>query len=239
VIDYGVIENHGMASSTPTEAVEVSLVSRLEQWRSEQLSGHVDMVLIDSGTFTRAVYDFIKRVGYPFYAAKGQSSKIVFDGKDTTTRRHFEQVRADYQPQEKVWLYNVNVDYWKLQVQQRFKTATFSESHEYNDGSLSLFSTDDRKEHLSFSQHIVAEELQERFRPGKGVRTEWVVKNKNNHWLDAMTYALAATGILGFKMMRQPVPLASHQPRPRPASQPANFRSRPGGWIKGMKDRGR
>jgi len=239
VIDYGVIENHGMASSTPTEAVEVSLVARLEQWRSEQLSGKLDLCLIDSGTFSRAVYDFIKRVGYPFNAAKGQSARISFEGQNTNTRRYFEQVRADYQPKEKIWLYNVNVDYWKLQVQQRFKTATFSESHQYNDGSLSLFSTEDRKEHLSFSQHIVAEELQERFKPGKGVRTEWIVKNKNNHWLDAMTYALAATGILGIKIIKEPQKLESPQTPKRPTSQPPNFRSRQGGWIKSLKDRGK
>jgi hypothetical protein len=216
VIDYGVIENPGMQSSTPTEAVEVSLVARLEQWRSEHIGDQLDMVLIDSGTFTRAVYDFIKRVGYPFYAAKGQSAKLQFEGKNTKIRKHFEQVRADWQQQEKVWLYNVNVDYWKLQVQQRFKTATFSESHEVNDGSLSLYSTQDRKEHLSFSQHIVAEELQEVFRPGKGVRTEWVVKNKNNHWLDAMTYGLAGTGVLGFRMMREPKPLPKPRQPPKP-----------------------
>jgi len=243
VIDYGVIENYGMASSTPTEAVESSLLNRLEQWRSEQIEGKLDFVLIDSGTFTRAAYDFVKRAGWPFNVAKGQSARISFDGQNTPQRRYFEQVRADLQAQERIWLYNVNVDYWKLQVQQRFKTGTMNELNQYNEGSISIYSTDDRKKHLSFSQHIVAEELQEKFKPGKGMRTEWVVKNKNNHWLDAMTYAMAATGILGFKINQPATLLTEQQPRQSSRQQernrPPNFRSRQGGWIKSLKDRGK
>jgi hypothetical protein len=202
----------------------------------EQTTGDIpDLVFIDSGTFTPAVYEFVRRFGFPFVAAKGQAGgKLYMGGNDTKERLHFEACRADVQAAEKVWLYNFDSEYWKHQVQQRFLTATINELNQLNDGSLSLWSTTDSKEHLSFSHHIVAEERRETFKPGKGLIRKWEVVNRNNHWLDATAMALAAGGVLGMRILpkQETGQVASYQP---PKQQSNRFRQRSGGWIPGMR----
>lgn len=235
VVDYGIVENPTMAANTPQETVERSLVNRLDEWKMDVVQNHnPDIVMIDSGTFTQAVYAFVRQAGWPFNAAKGVGESLKMAGVDSKSQRFFENVRADFQSSERIWLYNVGVDYWKNQVQQRFKTATFNELNQLTDGALSLWSTTDTKEHLSYSHHICSEERREVFKPGKGVKVEWVVTNKNNHWLDATAYALAGAACLGIKLISQQVPVSEYTPNQTPQRQRPNFRSRPGGWIKGM-----
>jgi len=237
VVDYGIIENHSMTANTPQETVERSLVNRLDEWRVDILQNdRPDLVLVDSGTFTHAVYAFVRQAGWPFNAVKGVSESLKMAGTNTNTQRFFENVRADFQPSERLWLYNISVNYWKEQVQQRFKTATFNELNQLTDGGLSLWSTSDTKEHLSYSHHICAEEKRELFKPGKGLKVEWVVTNRNNHWLDATAYALAGAACLGVKLISQQVKTAGlvnpNQTHPR---RKPNLRERNGGWIKGIR----
>jgi hypothetical protein len=239
ILDYGVIENHGMQATTPQETVERSLINRLHEWRIDILSQcSPDLVLIDSGTYTESVYGFCKQAGFPFMPAKGQPENFKFTGADTPTSRHFEEVRAEFQKDSRGWLYHINGVYWKNQVQQRIKTATFNEVNQLNEGSLSVFSSFDNKQHLSFSHHLVSEQYEETFTTGKGLQKKWVVKNRNNHWLDSTAYALAGTSILGFRIVPRVQPIPQHpqtKPVNRQPSRPQNFRQRKGGWIHGWR----
>jgi hypothetical protein len=237
VVDYGIIENHSMSANTPIETVERSLVNRLDEWRQDIIQNqNPDLVFIDSGNFSQAVYHFVRQAGFPFCAAKGVSETVKMSGNDTNTQRFFENIRADYQPNEKLWLYNVSVNYWKEQVQQRFKTATFNELNQLTDGALSLWSTSDPKEHLSYSHHICAEEKRETFKSGRGIKTEWVVVNRNNHWLDATSYALAGAACLGIKLIPVQTTLSQIKSPTTPQNRiKPNLRKRNGGWIKGMR----
>jgi hypothetical protein len=239
ILDYGVIENHGMQATTPQETVERSLINRLHEWRIDILSQcSPDLVLIDSGTYTESVYGFCKQAGFPFMPAKGQPENFKFTGADTPTSRHFEEVRAEFQKDSRGWLYHINGVYWKNQVQQRIKTATFNEVNQLNEGSLSVFSSFDNKQHLSFSHHLVSEQYEETFTTGKGLQKKWVVKNRNNHWLDSTAYALAGTSILGFRIVPRVHPIPQHpqtKPINRQPSRPQNFRQRKGGWIHGWR----
>jgi hypothetical protein len=206
VIDYGVMETHGLSAQSETEAVQKALVTSLEQWRIDiQAENPPEFCLIDSGDYSDAVYEFVRRVGSPFAASKGwESARLVFTGESTPTRLFFEECRADFQAKERIWLYNLNSEYWKQQVHQRFVTSTRNEAGQLNDGSLSVWSTTDRKEHLSFAHHIVAEERREVFKEGKGLVKSWVKTNKNNHWLDATALALCAGGCLGLRVVPSP-----------------------------------
>lgn len=240
VIDYGVMETHGLTANSDETAIEQAILKSLMAWRVDiQADNPADFVLVDSGDYNQAVYEFVRQYGSPFAASKGwASSKINMSQGDSATRLHFEHVRADLQTTEGIWLYNVETEYWKHQVQQRFLTATFNEAHELNDGSLSVWSTESAKDHLSYAHHLVAEERQERFIPGKGLVRKWVVTNKNNHWLDATALALAAGGVLGCKVIPREIKIPESSSKPQPVSpkvQQQRFRQRPGGWMRGMK----
>lgn len=205
IVDYGVMETHGLLATTDNSAVEIAILKSLESWRSDITAENPpEFCLVDSGDFTNAAYEFIRRYGSPFAVSKGQTSRVSFDGENSTTRLFFEHCRADIQEQQGLWLYNVDSEHWKYQVQQRFLTNTFDDQQQFNAGSLSLFADpDNKKRHLSFSHHIVAEERQEQFIPGKGIVKKWVKINPNNHWLDATSLMLCAAGVLGLRVVPQ------------------------------------
>ena len=64
-----------------------------------------------------------------------------------------------------------------------------------------LFRSQDKKRHMAFSHHIVAEMREEQFVPGKGVVRKWKELSKNNHYLDATALACAAAGCLGVRLI--------------------------------------
>lgn len=216
VVNYGVMETPGMATATDSKAVMSALVPALLQWRTDALAdGKLDFCLVDAGDYTDAVYEFIRQAGgTPFAASKGWDQGRFHIGKDGNDRRCFIEAYASRQPAEKLWLYNVNTEYWKQWVHERFSTQTFDENERFNDGSLSLFAAPgDRKRHMSFSQHIVAEERREIFVPGKGMTRKWVVLSKNNHYLDATALACAAAGCLGVRIVPRTIQTTAPQVR--------------------------
>jgi len=216
IIDYGVMETPGMRASTDPKAIELALLSSLLNWRTDILAENPpDFCLIDSGDYTSAIYQFVREVnGNPFAACKGwDAGRFRMPTKDDMKqRRAFDECWAGRLVKEGIWLYNLNGEHWKHWLQMRFVTATFDDQQQFNDGSLSLFSSEDRKEHLSFSHHVVAEERQERFVEGKGLVRKWVQVSRNNHWLDALGYACVAAGCLGIKLIARQQPI-TYQPR--------------------------
>jgi hypothetical protein len=210
ITDYGILETHGLDDRSTNKSIELALLSSLSVWRDSITEQHPPLLaLIDSGAYSDAIYEFCRRAGNPFYASKGWAASRFQNTKDSDTRQSFLEARADWQQNEKLWLYNVNTEYWKNWLQQRFNTETFDESNNFNDGTLSLFNlAGDKKRHLSFSHHIVAEERSELFEPGKGTVRKWIVRNKNNHFLDATALACAAAGCIGIRLVDSVKPLA-------------------------------
>lgn len=219
VVDYGVMETPGMMTADSKAAVINALLPALLQWRIDILAGSpVDFCLVDSGDFTDAVYEFVRQAGgTPFAAAKGwANNRITMPKERTKDRIPFQQAYASHLPSERLWLYNVNTEHWKQWVHERFATNTVDEQQLPNPGTLSLFSApNDRRRHLSYSQHIVAEERRDVFVPGKGHVRQWVVVNRNNHYLDATALACAAAGCLGVRV----VPRVTLQTVAGPAKQ--------------------
>ena len=204
VVDYGVMETPGMMTATDSQAVIAALLPALLQFRTDiAADDKLDFCLIDSGDYTDAVYEFVRQVGgNPFAAAKGwDTGRFRQPPEPTQKQKPFHECYAAHQPMERIWLYHVHTEYWKQWLQERFVTATYDESMRYNDGSLSLFASDDRKRHLSFSHHIVAEERRDTFVHGKGLVRKWVTLSRNNHYLDACALACAAAGCLGVRVV--------------------------------------
>ncbi|MEM1224600.1 MAG: terminase gpA endonuclease subunit [Planctomycetota bacterium] len=210
--DYGVMETHGLSTTSDSKAIEIAILASLETWADEVVATiQPELCLIDSGTFTQAAYEFCRRRGRPFYPSKGWDWARFRMPKRSDSRIPFQESYASRQVEERVWLYNVNTEWWKKWLQERFLVEPWIlGTQNRNAGSLCLFNAgNDAKRHLSFSHHICSEE--ERFVPvdGKSLRREWYVKNRNNHWLDAMALACAGAGVLGVRTI---APLDDEEP---------------------------
>lgn len=203
VIDYGVLEVNGVHPTSTPEAIEKAQLAALYAFRTEvEASEKVDAVMIDAGTFTQTVYSFVRSVGSPYFATKGWDHKrFRMPIERTVDKLPFIECWAHNLKEEAVWLYNVNTEWWKDWLQQRFLTPTFDESHRFQDGSLSVYSHPDKRRHTSFAHHIVSEERRTIFVEGRGNVTTWEVLSKNNHWLDATALACAGAGCLGVRLL--------------------------------------
>jgi hypothetical protein len=220
VVDYGIMETHGLNSSSDNRSIESALIDSLEVWAEDLLSrARPDLVLIDSGNWRDAAYTICRRLGRPFFPAKGWDQGRFRMPKRTQTCVPFVETYARHQREDRVWLYNVQGEYWKQWLQERFLTRTYDEDGSRVSGSLALFANDgDTRRHLSFAHHIVAEEEQWIPVEGKELQRKWIVKNRNNHWLDSTAYACAAAGTLGVRLTGVSVPRSSkviHKPRQR------------------------
>lgn len=257
VVDYGVAEVAGTSESLDTVASEPLIYKALLNWRDQLLQAEyvdatgiqrkIDAVFVDSGTFTNAAYEFVRQVGAPFHAVKGignyrprrESNKKLIVG---------DHMHAAYQDAERLWLFDLSTDYWKNWVHERFLTPAFDTGNMLRRGSLSLFNQVGRKTHMSFAQHIVAEELVAEFIEGKGTKVKWHQHNPNNHWLDATYYAAAAARFQGVHLLsesevkNEPRELHPEEKKPKPTVRKrrqhgANLNRRPGGWMQSIKGR--
>lgn len=221
IVDYGIQEVAGMGTKTAREAQELALYNALLQFRTEIMDAAMppQVVLVDSGDFTDTAYAFVRDVGgKPFMVAKGSAGRFNH-GRSSATRKVGKNWFASHLPENGIWLYSLDTDYWKEFVHQRFLTPTIDEAGAIRPATLSLFNAEgDRKRHMSYGHHIVAEERREEFVAGKGLKRWWHQKNRNNHWLDATYMACAAAGMLGMGLPigetnRKPVTAKAVSPR--------------------------
>lgn len=247
VVDYGVAEVFGNDKADTMEASEPAIYRTLLNWRDELLQKKfvdgtgterkVDFCLVDSGAYSNAAYEFTRQVRGVFHPSKGQNpyhqKKTSTDNILAGTNLHASRLTA-----QNLWLYELDTNYWKQWTHERFLTPTFDENNMLRRGSLSLFNQEGNRKHSSFSQHVVAEELVTEFKEGKGAKTYWMVKNDNNHWLDALYMTAAGSEVIGVKLMASAdVPVAPRRidkdkPKPsKPKEQHGRFKTRPGGWI--------
>ena len=249
VVDYGRAEVAGTDTNMDNEASEPEIYKTLLRWRDELLANplvdatgerrQIDFVFVDSGTYTNAAYEFVKQVGGQFHASKGIGN---YKQRKTTSPTCIpgERLHAQFLPPSKIWLYDLDADYWKQFVHERFLTPTFDDNNMLRAGSLSLFHPDSGKKHLTYSNHIVAEELVTEFKEGKGSRAYWNAVNANNHWLDATAMAAAATEVCKVALIggasetiapKRKDADAPKIPKPQKQKPHGQFRTRPGGWI--------
>lgn len=256
ICDYGKREVVGNTSEMSSKAAEPAIYQTLIQYREELLkrkivdaAGHnrtLDAVFIDSGTYTEAVYRFVREVGAPFYATKGVGKYKEKSESDTVLPNYHQH--AHHLLDKGVWLYLLDTDWWKSWVQERFLSPTFDEDQQLRLAALSLFKPPSKNQrHLSYGEHIVAEELVKEFVPEKGEIEKWVIHDSENHLLDATYLMSAAGGMLGIRTMQgiqtvAPPPdleaaaqaaTREQQRRPsKPRSRKQNrYKQRNGGWV--------
>ena len=208
VVDYGIIETYGLDSASDNTAIELALIESLETFAKE-LSGRVtpSIVLVDSGNWASAVYDFCRKMGRPFYAAKGWDQGRFRIPKTSKHVGKFTECYSRLLPDERLMLFNVQTEYWKKRFQDGFLLRTFDSEGKRVNGSMAIFdNAGDRRRHFSFAQHAVSEEEQWIPIEGKELRRKWIVKSRNNHWLDSSALACAGAAVSGISMIDRPKP---------------------------------
>jgi hypothetical protein len=250
VVDYGAKQVLGTDNTQDHYAAEPHIFDALLDWREQILQTNytdasgivrkVDLCFVDSGAFTNCAYKFCVDVGRPFFPSKGIAN---YKKKKADTNRLFvgDNLHCEYLPAHKVALYELDTDYWKQFIHERFMTSTFDENNMLRRGALSLYHTE--KKHTMYAEHICAEEYVSEFVEGKGSKQYWNKRRDDNHWLDATYMAAAAAEVYGVKLLssseaeivaRQTNPAAEKQAqvrRPQQHGQANRFRTRPGGWI--------
>jgi phage terminase large subunit GpA-like protein len=252
VADYGKFEVHDTSKGMDNISSEPMIYQALLNLRDELSNKEfidttgtkrtIDFCFVDSGAFTNAAYQFCREVGGIFHPSKGifpYSRKA----KSTSTTIAGANLHAQKLPSSNVWLYELDTSYWKQFVHERFMTPTIDDNDQLRAGSLSVFAASDPRNHARYWQHIAAEELVTKFTEGKGAKTYWMVKDSNNHWLDATYMAAAAGEACGVKLIApseievQPRQTNADEPKPKKPVEQAyrhgqsRFKQRPGGWI--------
>jgi phage terminase large subunit GpA-like protein len=251
VTDYGFQQVYGTDKSMDHEASEPMIYQALLTLRDELLQKEfvdttgtrraIDFCLVDSGAFTNAAYQFCREVSGIFHPSKGIPAYKP-KAKTTSTTIAGANIHAQHLPAAKVWLYDLDTDYWKQFVHERFLTPTFDENNMLRRGSLSVFTPEGEKRHSQYAQHIAAEELVTKFTEGKGAKTYWLPKEGENHWLDATYMAAAGSEACGVKLIAPseievaPKHISDEPKQAKPVQQAyrhgqQRFRQRQGGWI--------
>ena len=213
IIDYGVEPVHSplemnLTDHAADEAVEQAIMMALLEIRQIFSNGwamedtgeirHLDTCLVDAGYKDTPVYAFVRSAPRGLYrASKGFGSKsgqarYRHPTKQGYGRRVGTHWFATHQPGEKVWLHNLDADFWKERVQYGFMLP---HEGEIRPGATVLFG-DDPAVHSRFADHITAEVRTTVFRDGKQL-TFWDQRRDRNHWLDTLYEAAAAAAICG------------------------------------------
>lgn len=220
ILDYGALDVHGITKDSDQAALERALLKTLHEWRSMLLGkyknheGQVrnpDLCLVDSGSglHTKAVYEFCRQVGAPFYPSKGFDKSVWrAPAKAVRTGDHWAKVPQPGGAQ----LYEFDATYWKQFAHQRFLTPTFDAEHRPKPGSLSLFICPEleqyRKERREFTHQAVAE-IWGVAKPGG--KPGWI-GHKKNHYQDVTAGLCLAASVTGIELIPTSRPMKPRVP---------------------------
>lgn len=209
VVDFGILD----VPVARGEKDPIKILNTLREFREKSITPgwngrQPDLVLIDAGYEQQVVYDFVLESGEPQYlAARGQGTNSQFGqwtqgaaSEATEVREVGNQYRITLQPAG-ARLVIVHDDHWKAAVQDGFFAKGAAA------GSITIFHGDGQRDtHLrQFARQIVAEERQYVERPGKAPKLVWVLKSKQNHFLDTTKLARCAAEMLGIRMVEDRV----------------------------------
>jgi phage terminase large subunit GpA-like protein len=247
IVDYGTYDVYPK-NRDDNQAVEVAIMQALFGLRDELLAAgycHPDgemvpiqCVLVDSGRWDKPVYEFVRSTGDKLVRASkgvgeerpGQRSVFRIPDKQTDQKKVGDHCVMFFQDTSGIWLIDMDTNYWKSWLHERFMTPDDSPS-----GTLSLFGTD-KREHSKFAYQICSEIEVEEFVEGKGLKRYWKRVNANNHWLDTTYASCVAASLYGMKLLNAPQEMGRRRlQKPQASLGRAHFLSRPGGWVKGMR----
>lgn len=233
ITDYGTVETKGLSKNSNQESVQSAILNMLRQF-SDSETFAVDaplMTLVDSGHWADAIYEFCLTDPGPFYASKGVESQKFRQKKKSDEYTPYLEAYAHEtfdDRRRKITLVIVNTEYWKSWGQERFLVDPFIGDQQRSPGSIALFEPPggSNRYHLGFGRHMISEREELVPVDGKHSKRVWVVKDRNNHYLDAYALACAAAGCAGIRLIH-PEPVARPKPEARPMAPATNPYGRP------------
>ncbi len=175
----------------------------------------LDLILVDAGYRTEAVYAATSQLGTGVYPIMGfgKSSgcaQIRFSPARTASDDvqvgdgHTYKIVRKGEGRNRVWLVEADVDKWKAWEHDRWMTAHGQPGCMYLWGERSAEDGNkmsrDEKRHYVFAQHICNEvEIEEPYKDG--IRRGWKKKPGENHKLDSSVYCDVAARIKGIKLI--------------------------------------
>lgn len=210
-IDYGIVEVKGTEVNGAKEQTDVAITRALAEFqdlmRSERYFTdqgelkQVNLVMVDSGEFTDAVYRFCATTAGFFVPSKGFGDTYSHrPGQDKLLGNHYYMAPVAYDNHKRVNLVHLDSNYWKQVAHDAWLTPTLNEDKSYRAGSMCLYHTPEKSRHHSLAKHKTAEEFRETFIPGKGLKRAWFKLRANNHWGDTGYMAFAAREIVKAKL---------------------------------------
>lgn len=218
VIDYNtkdVAAPRGVRLNSPDPrvviAVEKAVFNALTELKNDYFEGgwpdedgvvrHLDICLVDSGAFTDAVYEFCILSGDKYRPTKGFGSgrnQIKYRRprpNNTIQIGHYWYRTLQEHKRRRHWLYCLDADYWKASAQEGFQLAPATA------GGLALYG-EEPIEHALFARQVLAEKWTTEFIEGQGLRSRWIVKQKDNHYLDILSGLKASVDMLGIHIFK-------------------------------------
>ena len=200
-IDYGVLEVKGTEVNGDKTQTETAIYRALSEFhdlmRSERYFTdqgelkQVNLVMVDSGEFTDAVYRFCATTAGLFVASKGFGD--TYSHRPTPEKilgNHYYMAPVVYDNHKRINLVHLDSNHWKQVAHDAWLTPTLNEDASYRAGSMCLYKTPEKSRHHTIAKHKTAEEYRETFIPGKGMKRAWFKVRANNHWGD--------TGYMGY-----------------------------------------
>lgn len=228
VLAYGII-THEVDGQSDERAIMTMLrefrdtVAR-RGWERGERTILPSMVLVDSGYKTETVYTFIAESGIPFYPAKGFGQRQVAKQKDFITGQMFKPVMLD----NGIQLVDVNADEAKIFVHARLKTDLRDKDGKPNAGAMTLHQPSAGQDHRTWTHHVLAEQEEQEFIPGKGTVRKLVPIREQNHYLDATALACVAGVANGQRVV---TPVIDPTPKPAAKERPGYIPSRPNNYL--------
>jgi hypothetical protein len=221
-IDYGVVEVKGTEVNGAKEQTDVAITRALAEFndlmRSERYftdkgeHKQVNLVMVDSGEFTDAVYRFVATTGGFFVASKGYGDTYSHrPAPEKILGNHYYLAPVVYDNHKRINLVHLDSNHWKQVAHDAWLTPTLNEDKSYRAGSMCLYHAKEKTRHHTLAKHKTAEEFRETFIPGKGMKRAWFKVRANNHWGD--------TGYMGYPA-RELVKAKLQAARRRAASPP-------------------
>jgi phage terminase large subunit GpA-like protein len=175
-------------------------------------------VWVDAGFATPVIYAFVRESGDRFRPVVGrgaaQQHRDEHVGRTTQTGSVVSHVGEGYHacwlPTERLHLIQADSDHWKRFTHGRLSTPLGKP------GAMTFFSAQ-RQEHLGLARHLTAEIKTEEFVAGKGATIRWQCVRRDNHWLDALSYACVAGHFCGVRLVSEQQPTQT-KARPEPAN---------------------
>jgi phage terminase large subunit GpA-like protein len=212
VVDYGTDEVKSPRESIKISqaaalATEQAIFEALREWRAwHDQNGFMlegsdrpvfcDIVNIDSGFMPGAVYK-ITRGSKTLRPVKGFGStqRIAFREPTRPLPARYKGTGwfGKMSKTARMWLYHVDDDHWKKQVQQAFVIDPVQA------GSIQLYGSTGHR-HNEFAKHICAESWTTEHTP-KGKRSYFIQNNRRNHFLDAIKYAAVGGSMLQLSLL--------------------------------------